>query len=359
MKHNKRIKDRISCSVMISALALVDMLPSSISVAMGQTHSNDTSSLTLALTTNCDNQTPASTTKRLRIAVPVRGFSDFVKVTSNNVTGKRNVGGFAAEVFNTVVNTVLIKPFPFEIVPFAKPDGTPNGRNFEISNTDKAGDGTVLHGVAACYAAIQTSSLSETPRRPPIKNINQLIRTRANVGCQQGSFIKNLLAGKGLLESQLVGFNTSQEMNDLLSQGSVAAVVGLTPHLQLRQAGKYDTLALVQTFSLQAAGFGFAFRIGSTEVRDMSNGILKLICNGQMRRIQERTIGSLETCQDDQNDGHSSDLIDTDTLWILVAGAIGVLLLMIIVMMVQCGMTCAASRKEKKALADPCYVLPC
>ena len=179
------------------------------------------------------------------------------------------------------------------------------------------------------------------------------------MGYQQGSFIKNLLVGKGLLESQLVGFNTSQEMYDLLSQGSVAAVVGLTPHLQLRQAGHCDTLALVPTFSLQAAGFGFAFRIESTEVRDMSNGILKLIYNGQMRRIQERTIGSLETCQDDQNDGDSSDLIDTDTLWILVAGAIGVLLLMIIVMMVQCGMTCATTRKEKKALAYPCYILPC
>jgi len=213
----------------------------------------------------------------------------------------------------------------------------------------------VLLVLIACYAASQTSSLSETSRRLPIKNINQLIRTGANVGYQQGSFIKNLLIGKGLFESQLVAFNTSQNVYDLLSQGSVA---GLTPHLQLRQAGHCKTLGLVPTFSLQAARFGFAFRTESTEVRGMSNGILKLIYNGQMRRIQERTIGSVEICQDDQNFGESSDFIDRDTLWILVAGTIGVLLLMIIMMMVQCRITFATTRKKKKALAYPCYALP-
>ena len=57
----------------------------------------------------------------------VSGFSDFVKFTRDNVTGELNIGGFAVEVFNAVVKTVLVKPFSFELVPFANPDGTPKG----------------------------------------------------------------------------------------------------------------------------------------------------------------------------------------------------------------------------------------
>ncbi|KAJ8423015.1 hypothetical protein Cgig2_016781 [Carnegiea gigantea] len=88
------------------------------------------------------------------------------------------------------------------------------------------------------------------------------------VGYQQGSFIRNLLLGKGLLESKLVAFNASQEMYDLLSYGVVAAVLA---HPSFSASTGCNELVLVPAFNLQAAAFGFAFPLGYPGVRDMPN----------------------------------------------------------------------------------------
>lgn len=91
-------------------------------------------------------------------------------------------------------------------------------------------------------------------------------------------------------------------------------------------------------------------------VQEISSGILKLLDNGQLSTIQQRTIGGLDACENEpDNSNLDTNLLDFDTLWILFAGAIGVVILVIILYMVYLGTTCDTTRRR---VAFPCYLLP-
>ncbi|KAK9756621.1 hypothetical protein RND81_01G109900 [Saponaria officinalis] len=72
------------------------------------------------------SQSNNETSRRLRIAVPVREFSKFVVIEPDPVTGENNYSGFAIEVFNAVMSA-LPSSVSYDFVAFAKPDGTMNG----------------------------------------------------------------------------------------------------------------------------------------------------------------------------------------------------------------------------------------
>lgn len=215
----------------------------------------------------------------------------------------------------------------------------------------------VLLFLTSCYTASLTSLLTVQRQRSPIRTLDELIRRRVNVGNQKGSFVPRLLIQRGFSESQIHTYDTEDEMIDMLSKGSVAAVIDETPYLKVFLSKNCNKgYSLVPSFELHAEGFGFAFQKGSPLVRDISNGILKLIDNGQLATIQERTIGGLEACDTDPDIANpDSNLLDFDTLWILFAGAIGVVVLVIILYVVYLGTTCDTIRRR---VAFPCYLLP-
>ncbi|TQD75796.1 hypothetical protein C1H46_038693 [Malus baccata] len=65
--------------------------------------------------------------KKLRIGVPVKfAFTEFVNVTKDSSTNKTDVTGFSIDVFKAAVK-LLPYDLPFELIPFAKPDGTSAG----------------------------------------------------------------------------------------------------------------------------------------------------------------------------------------------------------------------------------------
>lgn len=91
-------------------------------------------------------------------------------------------------------------------------------------------------------------------------------------------------------------------------------------------------------------------------VQPISSGILKLMDDDQLSSIQDRTIGSLDSCEDEPDTANvDSNLLDYDTLWILFAGAIGAALLVIILYIVYLGTNCDGIRRR---LSYPCYLLP-
>ena len=91
-------------------------------------------------------------------------------------------------------------------------------------------------------------------------------------------------------------------------------------------------------------------------VQPISNGILKLMDDDQLSSIQDRTIGSLDSCEDEPDTANvDSNLLDYDTLWILFAGAIGAALLVIILYIIYLGTNCDALRRR---VSYPCYLLP-
>ncbi|KAL9246613.1 hypothetical protein vseg_020128 [Gypsophila vaccaria] len=219
----------------------------------------------------------------------------------------------------------------------------------------------VLLVLIACYTASQTSSLASQRPSGSFKNINQLIRKESNVGYREGSFIRNLLIQKGIDGSKLISLRSEDEMVSMLSKGTaqsgVDAIFADTPNLKILVAKHCNVFTIVPTYNLHAAGFGFAFYKGFEQLSDVSKGILRIIENGQLAKIQETTIGSLESCQDDPNAAPGLAFLDSDTLWILIAGAIAVFLLISIVLLLYCGIR--YNTGTKKVVAYPCYLSPC
>ncbi|XP_057511115.1 glutamate receptor 2.3-like [Actinidia eriantha] len=64
--------------------------------------------------------------KKLKIGVPMDGFSEFVKVTPNMDTNTTKVTGYCIDVFDAIMKT-LPYAVPYEYVPFATPEGKPAG----------------------------------------------------------------------------------------------------------------------------------------------------------------------------------------------------------------------------------------
>ncbi|KAK9668987.1 hypothetical protein RND81_13G101000 [Saponaria officinalis] len=212
----------------------------------------------------------------------------------------------------------------------------------------------VLLVLITCYTASQTTtSLANQPPSGNFKSLNELIRKEANVGYREGSFIRNLLVRKGIDESKLIVLHSEEEMVSMLSKGSaeggVDAIIADEPNLKILVAKHCDKFTIEPTYNLHAAGFGFAFRKKFERLPEISNGILRLIENDQLAKIQEMTIGNLEGCSNEPN--NDSAFLDSDTLWILIAGAIAVVLLIGIVLLIYCG--------NRKSVAYPCYLSPC
>jgi len=179
----------------------------------------------------------------------------------------------------------------------------------------------------ACYIVSQASSYASQRRSGTVKSLTELIRKSSNVGYREGSFIRNLLLKQGFSESKLISLKSEEDIVNKLSKGTleggVDAVVGDSPHLKLLQAKYCDTFTLVPTTNLLATGFGFAFGKDSTLTKEVSNGILKIVDDGDLVKIQEKTIGKLETCDDpNANVDVGSAFLSSNHKWILFVGVI-------------------------------------
>ena len=120
----------------------------------------------------------------------------------------------------------------------------------------------VLLLLTSCYAASFTSLMRAQRQRTPIRTLDELIRNRAKIGNQKGSFVPRLLIKRGFSEDQIMIYDTEQQIVDMLSkgidQGGVSAIIDETPYLKVflsKNCNKGYTL--VPSFDLHAEGFGF------------------------------------------------------------------------------------------------------
>ncbi|XP_057530019.1 glutamate receptor 2.6-like [Amaranthus tricolor] len=195
----------------------------------------------------------------------------------------------------------------------------------------------ILVVLTTCLGAIMIS-LQIAPKRTPLidQHINDFIRNGKNVGYQTGSFVHNVLTQRGFSESQLKPYSAVEQLLDLLSKGSaqggVDAAFDETPFLKLFLTQYCNAYTLLPSAALHGDGFGFAFRKETFTdlVRDISIATLKVTNNEvQLREIKDRTIGDLDSCRLDLT---ADEAIDSGpSMWILIAGIIGIVALMFIV----------------------------
>ena len=110
------------------------------------------------------------------------------------------------------------------------------------------------------YTASLTSMLTVQQLKPTITDINELIRTGQRVGYQNGSFILAFLERMKFHESNLVIYNSLEQLDELFSKGSqkggIAAAFDEIPYMKIflaKYCSKYTAVGPTYKFD----GFGF------------------------------------------------------------------------------------------------------
>ncbi|ESQ41073.1 hypothetical protein EUTSA_v10016027mg, partial [Eutrema salsugineum] len=297
--------------------------------------------------------------KRLKIAVPKKdGFHQFVKVTKDAHTNVLTVTGFCIDVFNTVIGQM---PYavPFEYIPFETPDGKSGGSYDEmvyqvsLGEYDGAvGDTTVLANRSAyvdfalpysekgivfvvpvkfererggwvflkpftkelwlltaasflfigimSYTATLTSMLTVQELRPTVRHMDDLNKSGVSIGYHYGSFTFERLKQMGFNESRLKPYDSPQEMHELFlnksSNGRIGAAFDEVPYVKLFMAKYCKEYSIIEP-TFKADGFGFAFRLGSPLVSDISRQILNITEGGSMKAMENYWLLGEKECQ--------------------------------------------------------------
>ncbi|KAL8243242.1 hypothetical protein R6Q59_009500 [Mikania micrantha] len=154
--------------------------------------------------------------------------------------------------------------------------------------------------LTSSYTASLSSMLTIQNLQPTLTNIHEIVERGDYVGYHADSFVKGLLENIGVPDEQLRKYNSIQEYDKALSDGSknngVSAIVDGIPFLKLLQA-KYCNKYLIVGPTYKTAGIGFAFPKGSPHVDTFSRAILKVI-EGQMRNISDKWLGREDDCPD-------------------------------------------------------------
>ncbi|KAL6215323.1 hypothetical protein ACLB2K_014754 [Fragaria x ananassa] len=125
------------------------------------------------------------------------------------------------------------------------------------------------------YTASFSSILTVQQLQKNVTDVNQLLKGGKNVGYQPG-FVLGTLKQLGFQEDKLRGYNTIEELNELLQLGTenngISAAFDETPYLKLLLATYCSKYTMVQpTFNADA--FAFAFQKGSLLTRYFSDAI--------------------------------------------------------------------------------------
>ncbi|KAK2979243.1 hypothetical protein RJ640_021149 [Escallonia rubra] len=140
------------------------------------------------------------------------------------------------------------------------------------------------------YTASLTSILTVRQLEPTITSMQELIDKEMVVGYPKGSFVYGLLRQFIKDGSKLLVYNTTDELHQAFSKGTIAAAFDEIPYMKLfldKHCLKYTMVA--QT--LRTAGFSFAFPIDSPLVPDVSRAILSVTEGDKMERIEKAWLG--------------------------------------------------------------------
>ncbi|XP_022730776.1 glutamate receptor 2.7-like [Durio zibethinus] len=150
------------------------------------------------------------------------------------------------------------------------------------------------------YTASLTSLLTVEQLQPTVTNIFELSKKGEKVGFKQGSFVEGILKGLNFAESQIVKYQSLEELNDLFTKGSanggIAAALDEIPYLKLFLAKYCDKYTTVEP-TFKTDGFGFVFPRGSPLVAYVSRAILNVTESEKMKQIEDAWFKK-ESCPD-------------------------------------------------------------
>ncbi|KAM0892237.1 hypothetical protein ACQ4PT_025878 [Festuca glaucescens] len=242
----------------------------------------------------------------MKIAVPLKhGFKEFVQATDPNPMN-HNFTGYSIDIFKAAMRNVNPSPcYQFwlfqgtydELVANVS-SGVYDGAVGDVTITAKrvaTTDFTVPYtqsGVSMLVLVnvdsgnkLHSKFVIHDDREKtssPVTDLDQLQRDGDFIGYQDDSFVRSfLIAHHNISESKLMKYTTKQEYAAALRKGSknggVSAIVDEIPYLtsflsDTRNKNEFMMLGCIY----KTPGFGFAFRLGSPLVHDLSFAILNL-----------------------------------------------------------------------------------
>uniref|UniRef100_M8CIS8 Glutamate receptor 2.6 n=1 Tax=Aegilops tauschii TaxID=37682 RepID=M8CIS8_AEGTA len=146
------------------------------------------------------------------------------------------------------------------------------------------------------YTASLSSILTAKRLRPKVTNLDQLRHNGHFVGYQDDSFVRSFLINRNISESKLRNYTRKEEYADALRKGSknggVSAIVDEIPYLtSFLSDNRYKNDFKMLGCKYKTPGFGFAFRLGSPIVHNLSTAILNLAGGAKGEKIEEKWFG--------------------------------------------------------------------
>lgn len=116
------------------------------------------------------------------------------------------------------------------------------------------------------YTATLTSMLTVQELRPTVKHMDDLLKSRGNIGYQKGSFTLEKLKQLGFDESRLKVYNSPQEMRELFlnksSGGGIDAAFDEVAYVKLFMTKYCSEYSIIEP-KFKADGFGFVSKKAS------------------------------------------------------------------------------------------------
>eukprot|EP00261_Vitis_vinifera_P033910 XP_019075153.1 PREDICTED: glutamate receptor 2.8-like isoform X2 [Vitis vinifera] len=171
------------------------------------------------------------------------------------------------------------------------------------------------------YTASLTSMLTVQQLNPTITDINELIKKGERVGYQYGSFVYEfLIKSMKFDESNLVKYESPEELDELFSKGGITAAFDEIPYMKIflaKYCSKYTAVGPTYKFD----GFGFVFRKGSPLVADVSRKVLSVTEGAKLLEFEKAWFGQTTSCPE-LTSSVSSNSIGLNSFWglFLIAG---------------------------------------
>ncbi|XP_073014438.1 glutamate receptor 2.9-like [Typha latifolia] len=167
--------------------------------------------------------------------------------------------------------------------------------------------------VQQSYTASLSSMLTMEQLQPTVTNLEEVIRNGRFVGYLNDSFIPGLLKQFNFDESKLIAYNSPEDYNEGLSNGSVAAVVDEIPYLKVFLSKYCKNYTMVGP-TYKTGGFGFVFPKGSPLVPDVSRAILTVTQSNKMVQF-EKMLYKNQSCANWGDTTVTSSNLNFNSFW--------------------------------------------
>ncbi|BAT74446.1 hypothetical protein LR48_Vigan01g113100 [Vigna angularis] len=172
------------------------------------------------------------------------------------------------------------------------------------------------------YTASLSSMLTVQRLRPNVTDIEFLKKNNMKIGCDGDSFVKTYLEEvEGFKPENIVHINNEYSYDGAFKNNSIAAAFLELPYEKVYMS-KYCKGYSAFVPTTKFGGLGFMFPKASPVARDFSRAILRLLEQGDIKKLEDKWLNSADECSNNST-SKSSESLTLGSFWVLyvISGA--------------------------------------